>query len=44
VDRRQDGKETEGSGLYEVDDAKCRDRQYDLKLDKDLKVIVMTRD
>ena len=37
-------KETEGSGLYEVDDAKCRDGQYDIKLDKDFKVIVMTRD
>jgi hypothetical protein len=38
------GKETEGSGLYEVDDAKCRDGQYDVKPDKDFKVIVMTRD
>jgi hypothetical protein len=37
-------KETEGSGYFEVDDAKCRDGQYDIKLDKDLKVIVMTRD
>src|SRR5262245_1322541 len=36
-------KGTEGSGLYEVD-AKCRDGQYDVKLDKDFKVIVMTRD
>ena len=26
------------------DDAKCRDGQYDIKLDKDFKVIVMTRD
>ena len=37
-------KETEDSGLYEVDDAKCRDGQHDVKLDKDFKVIVMTRD
>jgi hypothetical protein len=37
-------KETEGSGYFEVDDAKCRDGQYDIKLDKDFKVIVMTRD
>ena len=37
-------KGTEGSGLHEVDDAKCRDGQYDVKLDKDFKVIVMTRD
>jgi len=37
-------KETEGSGYFEVDDAKCRDGQYDIKLDKDFKVTVMTRD
>ena len=29
-------KETEGSGYFEIDDAKCRDGQYDIKLDKDL--------
>jgi hypothetical protein len=37
-------KESEGSGYFEVDDAKCKDGQYDIKLDKDFKVIVMTRD
>jgi hypothetical protein len=37
-------KETEGSGYFEVDDAKCRDGQYDIKLDKDFKVTSMTRD
>jgi hypothetical protein len=37
-------KESEGSGYFEVDDAKCRDGQYDIKLDKDFKVIVMSRD
>ena len=37
-------KETEGTGVYEVDDAKCRDGQYDIKLDQDFKVIVITRD
>jgi hypothetical protein len=37
-------KETEATGVYEVDDAKCKDGQYDIKLDKDFKVIVMTRD
>jgi hypothetical protein len=37
-------KETEGSGYFEVDDAKCRDGQYDIKLDKDFKLIAMTRD
>jgi hypothetical protein len=37
-------KETEGSGCFEVDDAKCRDGQYDIKLDREFKIIVMTRD
>ena len=36
--------ETEASGLYEVDDAKCRGVQYDIKLDKDFKVILISRD
>ena len=36
--------ETEGISVYEVDDAKCKDGQYDVKLDKDFKVIVTTRD
>ena len=33
----ENGEETEASGLYEVDDAKCKDGQYDIKLDKDLR-------
>lgn len=37
-------KETEASGYFEVDDAKCKDGQYDIKLDKDFKMISMTRD
>jgi hypothetical protein len=37
-------KETEGSGYFEVDDAKCKDGQYDIKLDKDFKIISITRD
>ena len=37
-------KETEGSGYFEVDVAKCMDGQYDIKLDKDFKMIAMTRD
>jgi hypothetical protein len=37
-------KETEGSGYFEVDDAKCKGGQYDIKLDKDFNVTVMTRD
>lgn len=36
--------ETEGTGVYEVDDAKCTDGQYDIKLDQDFKVISITRD
>ena len=37
-------KETEGTGLFEVDDAKCRGMQYDLKFDGAYKLISMTRD
>jgi hypothetical protein len=37
-------KETEPTGVYEIDDAKGKDGQYDIKLDKDFKVIVITRD
>jgi hypothetical protein len=37
-------KETEGSGYFEVDDAKCKEGQYDFKLDKDFNVTVITRD
>jgi len=37
-------KETEGSGCFEVDGAKCKDGQYDIKLGKDFKMIAMTRD
>jgi len=37
-------KETEGTGVYEVDDATCKDGQYDIKLDKDFNVLSMTRD
>jgi hypothetical protein len=35
-------KETEASGYFEVDDAKCKDGHYDIKLDKDFKVIAIT--
>jgi hypothetical protein len=37
-------KESEGTGVYEVDDAKCKTGQYDFKLDKDFNVISVTRD
>jgi hypothetical protein len=36
--------ETEATGVFEVDDAKCHGGQYDIKLDKEFKVIVITRD
>ena len=38
-------KETEGTDVqYEVEDAKCRDGVYEIKLDKDFKVIEISRD
>jgi hypothetical protein len=38
-------KETEATGVYELDDAKCKDgRDYDLKFDKDFKLIDITAD
>jgi len=36
--------ETEATGVYEVDDAKCHGRQYDIKLDKSFRVISITSD
>jgi hypothetical protein len=36
--------ETEATGVFEVDDAKCTDGQYDVKFDRDFKVISITRD
>ena len=29
---------------FEVDDAKCKDGEYDIKLDEDFKIIIMLRD
>lgn len=38
-------KETEASGVFEVDDASCKDgSQYDFKLDSGFKVISISRD
>ena len=38
-------KEDEGSTFsYEVDDAKCKSGEYDIKLDKNFNVIIMLRD
>jgi hypothetical protein len=37
-------KESEGSGVYEAEDVKCKDGQYDFRLTKDFKVFVITAD
>lgn len=38
-------KEAEATGVYEIDDAKSKDgMQYDLKFDKDFKLLSVTRD
>lgn len=37
-------KESEATGVFEIDDAKCKGMQYDFKLDSDFKVIAVTRD
>jgi hypothetical protein len=37
-------KESEASGVFEVNDAKCKDGQFDIKFDKDFKLLNMTKD
>ncbi len=37
-------KETEGSGIFEAEDVKCKDGQYDFRLGKYFKVFVITAD
>lgn len=38
-------KETEGTGMFEVDDAKCKfGGQWDIKLNKDFAITSLTRD
>ena len=37
-------KESEATGVYEIDDAKKIGVQYDVKLDKDFKVILISAD
>jgi opacity protein-like surface antigen len=37
-------KESEGTGVYEAEDVKCKAGQYDFRLDKDFKVFVITKD
>ena len=37
-------KESEGSGVFEVDDANCKGGQYDVKLDANFSVTSMSKD
>ena len=37
-------KETEGTGVFELDDAKCKNGAYDLKFDKDFRLLNMSAD
>jgi len=36
--------EKETSGVFELDDVKCKEGQYDIKVDKDFKLLSLTRD
>lgn len=36
--------EKEDSGIFEIDDAKCKIGQYDIKVDKDYKIKSLTSD
>jgi len=38
-----EGIEKEGSGIYEIEDAKCKMGTVDIKLDKDYTVILISR-
>jgi len=37
-------KESEGSGIFEAEDVKCKDGQYDFRLDKNFAVLAITKD
>lgn len=37
-------KESEGSGVLEAEDVKCKAGQYDFRIDKDGKVFAITKD
>jgi hypothetical protein len=37
-------KESEGTGVFEAEDVKCKSGQYDFRLDRDLKVFAITKD
>jgi hypothetical protein len=38
-----EGFKKEAEGIYEIDDAKCKTGTMDIKLDKDFKVILISR-
>lgn len=37
-------KETEGTGVFEAEDVKCKSGQYDFRLDGDFKVFAIIKD
>ncbi len=37
-------KESEGTGVFEAEDVKCKSGQYDFRLEKDFKVFSITKD
>ena len=37
-------RETEGTGVFEAEDVKCKSGQYDFRLDKNFKVFAITAD
>ena len=37
-------KESEGTGVFEAEDVKCKQGQYDFRLEKDYKVFSITKD
>jgi hypothetical protein len=37
-------KESEGTGVYEAEDVKCKSGQYDFRLENDFKVFSITKD
>lgn len=37
-------KEAEATGVFEIDDTKCKGLQFDVKLDSEYKLITITRD
>ena len=37
-------KETEGTGVFEAEDVKCKAGNYDFRMDKDFKVFAITKD